>query len=87
MGQPIRIGKPEDDISSIQLTASNDVLEARLTSREIGSGLDWHINRAKELSATLSTGHAPGDYKINTDGRGIVEIADEIITVIRWRVQ
>lgn len=67
-----------------QLYASDNTLTARVKNREKGSGLDWHIARAKELSASLAqTG--PADIRIDTDARPLDEIAKDIFDQIDWR--
>jgi hypothetical protein len=77
---------PEGDVSTIQLSASLDTLEARLRKREIGSGLDWHLNRAGELLDSLAQPGTPSDHRIATDSRTVVEIAEEVVSKIAWRL-
>ena len=77
---------PEGDISTVQLTADLETLEARLIGREIGSGLKWHINRAAELTSSLAAVSTPCDYRINTERRVVTDIAEEIISKIAWRL-
>lgn len=76
---------PEGLVTIIQLSAKLETLETRLSRREVGSGLDWHINRASELVVSLSEVDMPCDHRINTDERAVAEIAEEIVSKIGWR--
>lgn len=68
----------------VQLQASDAALAERVRKREIGSAHDWHANRAIELARSLAlTG--PADMVVQTDGRGVVDIAREIVERIGWR--
>jgi len=78
---------PGADVSTIQLSADTATLEARLKGREIGSGLEWHLNRASELLSSLKAASTPSDYRISTEGRDVVDIAEEIVSKIDWRMQ
>ena len=77
---------PEGEVTTVQLSASMETLEARLSGREIGSGLGWHINRAGELVDSLVLATTPSDYRIDTNGRTVIEIAEEIVSNIEWCV-
>lgn len=77
---------PESEVTTVQLSASMKTLEARLSGREIGSGLEWHINRAGELVDSLALATAPSDLRIDTNGLTVIEIAEEIVNNIDWCV-
>ncbi len=49
----------------------------------LGSGGDWHEARALALAKSLE-GSAPGDFVIDTDGRSVTDIADEIVGCVAW---
>ena len=83
--EAIREVVPLGEVITVQLSASADNLESRLRGREIGSGLDWHINRAKELRASLAKNPTPADFRIDTDGRTIISVAEQIVAQIDWR--
>lgn len=76
---------PGGQVTTVQLSASTEILSARLEGREIGSGLDWHINRAAELSAILAVDSTPADYRIATDNRDVIDIAEELASKLQWR--
>ncbi len=71
-------------ITTIQLSADVAVLEARVRTREIGSGLDWHIKRSAELAEILTGSGVPCDFRITTDGRSVSAIASEIAGLVDW---
>ena len=77
---------PEGDISTVQLTADLETLKARLIGREVGSGLNWHINHAGELTSGLAAVSTPCDYRINTERRVVTDIAEEIVSKVAWRL-
>ncbi|MEM0987736.1 MAG: hypothetical protein AAGK00_02570 [Pseudomonadota bacterium] len=66
-----------------QLRARDDILIERVRRREIGTGGAWHEARSLELSASLRQ-HAPGDIWIDTDGRSVVDIAEELAAQVSW---
>lgn len=72
-------------VSTVQLTASLKSLESRLTKREIGADLDWYVNRSAELHSVLAGTNAPKDHLIDTEARNVSEIADEIVSAVKWR--
>ena len=55
----------------------------RVSSREPGSGRDWHAARALELSQTLQA-NAPADITVDTEGRPPPDIAEEIAAAVAW---
>jgi predicted kinase len=65
-----------------QLEAPVEVLRERLRGRELGAGLDWHLNRADELAEILRG--APADRRLSTDGKSMAHAAAEIISA--WRL-
>ncbi len=78
---------PEGDVFTVQLTASLESLNSRLTAREEGSALEWHLNRSVELKSILARSTTPRDHLIDTDSRAAIDIADEIFNVVKWRLQ
>ena len=77
---------PDGDVSTVQLSAKLETLETRLTGREIGSGLTWHKHRAGELAVSLADESTPSNYRIDTDDRTVIEIANEIVSKTEWRL-
>lgn len=71
-------------IITCQLSAGTKHLEDRVTRREIGSGLDWHLARSIELARQLDAPPTPADLRIATDDRSVVEIALDLADRIEW---
>lgn len=67
-----------------QLRADNDTLVSRVRKREIGTGAAWHEQRSRELAASLQSG-APVDFEVDTEGKSIIAIADEIVRQVLWQ--
>lgn len=83
-GEMVAQSVPGAQLKICQLYASDDTLTARVASREIGSGKEWHSARALELSTSLAeTG--PADFRLSTDGRTLGDIAQEIFAQISWQ--
>jgi len=76
---------PDSEISTFQLFATSDTLQTRVEKREIGSGLERHKNRALELLEILSGSEAPSDRRIDTEGKSITMLAEEIVGLIEWK--
>ncbi len=68
----------------VLLTCSDRAARERLAIREIGNGLEWHVQRsdlmARELDSTV-----PGwVHRIATDGRPIADVAADILAITGW---
>ena len=75
---------PGADVTCIQLSAEVATLHERLRRRELGSGLQWHLDRATELSRLLQLARTPADHRIATDGRSIADIAADVRQRVAW---
>jgi hypothetical protein len=74
-------------VTAVLLTADDTTARQRLAKREIGTALDWHIERsdlmARELDQTI-----PGwVHRVPTDGRGVADIAAQIIGLTGWTTE
>lgn len=79
----IREAVTGDPVVVCRLRASEPVLAARVRQRELGSSLQWHVDRAAELARSLDrTG--PGDAVIDTDDRDVRDVAQEAVALIDW---
>jgi len=59
----------------------------RLAQRDIGSELDWHIERS-DLMARRLTKRAPAwVHRVITDSRAVTDIAAEVIALTGWTHQ
>jgi adenylylsulfate kinase len=73
-----RAAIPGADIFVVRLTATLQTLAQRLKRRELGVGLDWHLQRAPELTAIMERNRVE-DLLVATDGRTVTQIAREIL--------
>jgi hypothetical protein len=65
-------------------TCSDVTARRRLSQREIGTALDWHVERSDLMAHKLDE-YAPNwVHRVVTDGRTIAGIATEIIGLGGW---
>ncbi len=74
---------PGAALTIARLTASPATLDGRIRRRELGAALDWHLGRARELEAHWRE-HPVEDVLVDTEGRGVREIAVEVLTRSGW---
>lgn len=76
---------PASSVTVARLTAAPETLDERIRKREIGAGpgVDWHSARAKELQAHWQQ-HPVEDFVVETDRRGVRELALEVLTRSGW---
>lgn len=68
---------PGATIQILRLVAGRETIERRLGKREIGSGLEWHLQRSDEIArATLGD---PVDAE-----RSVVEVASDVLSRSGW---
>ncbi|WP_203217848.1 ATPase [Nocardia terpenica] len=71
-------------LTAVLLTCSDETAAQRLSRREIGSGLGDHLGHSEVMARRLAQ-QAPGwVHRVGTDGRGVHEIAGEIIELTGW---
>ncbi|MBE1461084.1 AAA family ATPase [Kibdelosporangium phytohabitans] len=72
------MGHPATEATCVLLTAGRDTVRERLARREIGTQLERHIERSAFMARHLDE-HAPENtIRINTDGRTVTDIAEEV---------
>jgi hypothetical protein len=69
----------------VLLNAGDETAAARLAGREIGSALDWHVERSRLAARWLERVAPPWVTRIPTDGRAATDIAAEVIGLTGWR--
>ena len=74
---------PNASIQVCRLTADLDVRRERLTSREIGAGLDWHLARTAELD-DIQDNSGVEDFCVDNGHRPIREVTFEVLKKARW---
>lgn len=72
-------------ISIVRLRADPHVLADRLRNRHSSDpdGLAWHLARAPELTAILDLAGV-ADAEVDTTGRPIHEVADDVLAAVGW---
>jgi hypothetical protein len=74
----------DPQVTGVLLTCSDATARWRLAQREIGSALDWHVERSAQMARRLDR-HAPAwVHRVATDGRTVADIAAEIISLTAW---
>ena len=71
-------------ITSVLLTAGDGVIEERLGQREIGSTLEWHLERSAINAAHLAARVNETVHRVPTDARSVPEIAESIVRLTGW---
>jgi hypothetical protein len=71
-------------VVGVLLAATDETVRGRLARREIGSGLDWHVERSIAMDERLQTG-APGwVHRLPTDDRSVQEVAGKVLALTGW---
>lgn len=66
------------------LTADDETAMRRLGLREIGGGLDWHVERSRRAAAWLEKSASPSVMRVATEGRPVADIARQLIGLTTW---
>ena len=74
---------PDASIQVVRLRATLPTILNRLRGRESGASLIWHEQRAGEL-ARLMEEQAVEDLLIETEGKTVEEVAQEVLTRTGW---
>ncbi|HEV2107800.1 MAG TPA: hypothetical protein VGR16_06015 [Thermomicrobiales bacterium] len=67
----------------VRLRASLPTIERRLAGRETGAGLEWHQQRAAELTALMERNQVE-DLLIDTEEKSAFADAQEVVTRAHW---
>ena len=70
--------------TAVLLTAADDVANQRLSHRETGSQREAHVARGMAAARYLDAAAPPWVSRVSTDGRGVVEVAGEVIGLTGW---
>lgn len=67
------------------LTCTDENARERLSAREIGGALDWHLSRTEIVGKELATVTLPDwAVRVATDDRPVIDIARELIELTGW---
>ena len=76
----------EPRITGVLLTASDDVVAARLAGRESGDELAAHLERSARAAHRLAADTPAWMPRVDTDGRDAVQVARAIRALLPWDV-
>ena len=71
-------------VKAVLLRASDENARERLETRETETTLEAHLERSRARVAELERETPAWVWRIDTDGRPIPEIAEEILTLLAW---
>jgi hypothetical protein len=71
-------------VTAVLLTCSDATARQRLALREIGSGLESHVERSGLMARRLDRAAPDWVHRVTTDGRTVTDIAAEIIALTGW---
>ena len=81
--EPRRAAVPGADIVVVRLRAADETLRSRVSGRDHGASREWHLHRAVEL-ARLMDERAIEEHLVETDGRAIGDVADDVLHRVGW---
>ncbi|MEV4126153.1 AAA family ATPase [Nocardia sp. NPDC049707] len=84
LGELIAAMGEQPKVTAVLLTCTDPIAAQRLASREIGSALDAHIERSREMAAKLDAEAPDWVHRVGTDGRAVSDIAAEIVGLSGW---
>jgi Mrp family chromosome partitioning ATPase len=70
---------PDAQFTCVRLLASDATLTERVHRRELGSDRDDQLERTRRQAVKIDADRRPGITRIATDGRGLTDIAAEIL--------
>ena len=74
----------DPQVTGVLLTCSDATARRRLAQREIGSALDWHVERSAQMARRLDRQSPAWVRRVATDERTVADIAAEIISLTAW---
>lgn len=80
----VRAMGDDPSITAVLLISSDDTARLRLGQREIGAGLEIHLNKSIQRAAELDQQTPAWVHRIRTDGRTLSELAAEVLALLNW---
>lgn len=71
-------------VHAVLLTVGDEIAEARLARREVGSTLANEMKRSRRAAVELARDVPDWVHRIATDGRDVAGIAEEVLQLINW---
>jgi hypothetical protein len=72
-------------VTAILLRCTSQTARYRLSQREIGSSLAWHLQRSTQMARKLDNQAPRWVHRIDTDQRTVSDIAGQVIDLAGWR--
>ncbi|MGH6987730.1 MAG: hypothetical protein ACRED9_12965 [Caulobacteraceae bacterium] len=66
------------------LTAGDETIVQRLGAREVGGGLDWHLERSRKAAKWLEKNSPGWVHRVASDGLAAAEVARKLIGLTDW---
>ncbi|WP_161881587.1 adenylyl-sulfate kinase [Deinococcus alpinitundrae] len=74
----------EPVLRAVLLTANDDTARARLAGREIGAGLEVHVEKSSKRAAELGQQTPAWVQRLGTDGRTVGELGAQVLAWLGW---
>jgi cytidylate kinase len=74
----------DPSVTAVLLTADDTTAHERLAKREIGTGLEKHVERSDLMARELERTVPSRVHRVCTDGRDVADIAAEVIALTGW---
>jgi hypothetical protein len=71
-------------VTAVLLTATDATARERLGRREIGSALDWQVDRSNQVAEELDDFAPDWVHRVQTDGRSVADISEELVGLTGW---
>jgi hypothetical protein len=79
------VGRPSADPTLIRADPTLiGAARERLGRREIGSALDWHVERSNQVAEELDDLTPDRVHRAKTDDRSVADISQEVIGLTGW---
>lgn len=70
--------------TAVLLTADDETANQRLSGREVASQYEAHVARGTAAAKYLEAAAPPWVLRVQTDGKSVVEVAEEVIALTAW---
>jgi broad-specificity NMP kinase len=72
-------------VKAVLLRASDKSAKARLETRETETTLEAHLERSRQRALDLDRDTPSWVWRIDTDGKSIPEVAEEVLALLDWQ--
>lgn len=71
-------------VTAFLLECNDESTRERLSAREIGSGLQAHLERSSARASDLTSNAPANVVRVTTDQRSVTDIAGELLAIVGW---